>query len=52
MWLLINEMHRTASEVVFLCKVGNYNVAGALKLYLSADLMATAHEPWPILAKI
>lgn len=30
----------------------DYNMAAALKLFLSADLMAKAHEPWPILVKI
>jgi len=50
MWLLIIEEHRTTAE--FFGKFGDYNVATALKLFLSADLMATAREPWPILAKI
>jgi len=48
MWLLIIDEHRTAAEFFFffvVCKVGDYNVAAALKLFLSADLMATAREP-------
>jgi hypothetical protein len=44
MWLLIINEHRTAVEGFFVCKVVDYNVADALKLFLSVDLMATARE--------
>jgi hypothetical protein len=43
MWLLIIDEQRTAAESFFWGggggKVGNYNVAAALKLFLSTDLM-------------
>lgn len=43
MWLLI--LKSTELLLSFFGKFGDYNVAAALKLFLSADLMATAREP-------